>query len=448
MLSWGDGVYAVDGNRTCRARRSRQGEHVKAHLQYGKGTLEFSLPPEADVTIVEPRYVRGLADEAAAITAALRHPIGCAPLANRVKATDTVGIVFSDITRPTPYGTMLPPLLDALAHVPDKNIVLFNATGTHRVNTSEELETILGAEIARRFRIVQNDCGDERAHRTVGMTSKGNQVDILAEFLDCDIRIPTGFIEPHFFAGMSGGGKAIMPGLAGLATVQRNHSAAHMDHPEVRWGITEGNPLWEEVREAALMTDPTAILNVALNRDKEVTAVFFGDFLAAHAEGCGYVRDHAMAPVPNEFDIVVTGNSGYPLDLNMYQAVKGMSAASQIVRRGGHIIMAADCWDGIPEHGQYGQLLSGARSPGELLGQIRAPGFAAQDMWQAQIHALVCEKATVHFHSDNLSPSQIRSAFMEPCADIAARVAELIRSGSGSRVCVLPQGPMTIPYVN
>ncbi len=416
-------------------------------VAYGKRTLDIRLPEGADSTVIRPAFVPGAVDEIAAVRDALRNPIASAPLSDSVRAEDSVGIVFSDITRPTPYHLIIPPILEELAHVPDENIVFFNATGTHRPNSREELVTILGEEVVRRFRIVQNECSAESAHEYVGTTAGGNRIEILREFLKCDFTIPTGFIEPHFFAGMSGGGKAIMPGLASLATVQHNHSVARMDHPNVRWGVTEGNPLWEEVREAALFSDPSFIVNVALNRNKEITRVFAGDFLEAHRVGCEVVREEAMAAVDRPFDLVVTSNSGYPLDLNMYQAVKGMSAASQVLRDGGHIIMAAECWDGIPEHGRYGALLAGAHSPQELLAKLRSPGFVEHDMWQAQIHALVCEQATVHFHSENLSDEQVRTRFMEPVHDIANRIDRLVSDGDVRRICVLPEGPATIPYI-
>jgi nickel-dependent lactate racemase len=374
-------------------------------------------------------------------------PIGMAPMAETLRPTDRVGIVFSDITRATPYELLIPPLLKQLTALPDERITFFNATGTHRSNTREELITILGSEVVNRFRILQNDCTDTASHRFVGSTPSGNRISILSEFLDCEVKVLTGFIEPHFFAGMSGGGKAIMPGLALLETILCNHSASHMDHPQVRWGATEGNPLWEEVRDAALLAGESFILNVALNTLKEITAVFAGAFPDAHRAGCAYVREHAMAPVESEFDIVVTSNSGYPLDLNMYQAVKGMSAARQIVRRGGHIVVAADCWDGIPDHGDYGRLLTNASTPANLLETIRTPGFARQDQWQAQIHAAICEQTTVHFYSDHLTEEQITGAFMEPTHDISVTVTELVASGRGSRICVLPFGPLTIPYV-
>jgi nickel-dependent lactate racemase len=422
---------------------------VKVKLAYGKTDLEIALPDDGSVTVVEPRYVAGLPDEVGAVRDALRQPIASPPLKALVKPSDRVGIVFSDITRPTPNHLILPPLLSELDHLPDEQIVLFNSTGTHRPNTETELRTMLGDEIVNRYRIVQNDAHDQGSHVRVGKTSSGNEIWIHKEFVDCDVRIPTGFIEPHFFAGFSGGGKAIVPGLASLETVMRNHSAANLDSPMARWGITQGNPLWEEVHEAAAMVQPTFLLNVTLNRDKQVTGVFAGDFEQAHAQGCAFAKEKAMIPVLEPFDIVITSNSGYPLDLNLYQSVKGMSAASQVVKEGGSIIIAADCWDGIPDHGEYGQLLREAESLGDLLETIRAPGFQRQDMWQAQIQALICLKADVYVYSHNLSAAQIEGALLKPCRDIEAAVAELLpRYGSGAAICVLPEGPQTIPYVS
>jgi nickel-dependent lactate racemase len=432
---------------------------MKIQLAYGKTGLEISLPDDASVTVVEPRYVDGLPDQAGAVRDALRQPcgigaipqgqpIGSPPLRALVKSTDKVGIAFSDITRPTPNQLILPVLLSELDHVPDEQIVLFNSTGTHRPNTEAELRGMLGSAIVERYRIVQNDAHDRDSHVFVGRTNSGNDVWIHREFVECDARIPTGFIEPHFFAGFSGGGKAIMPGLALLETVMRNHSAKNLDSPMACWGITHGNPLWEEVREAAAMVEPTFLLNVTLNRDKQITGVFAGDFEEAHAQGCAFAKEKAMVPVPEPFDIVITSNSGYPLDLNLYQSVKGMSAASQVVKEGGSIIIAADCWDGIPDHGEYGRLLLEAESLESLLETIRAPGFQRQDMWQAQIHALICLKADVYLYSHNLSDEQIEGALLRSCRDIEATVTELLKKhGPGATICVLPEGPQTIPYL-
>jgi nickel-dependent lactate racemase len=422
---------------------------VRIELAYGKTGLGINLPDGADVTVVEPGYVDGLPDPVGAVREALRQPIGSPSLKAVAKPSDRVGIAFSDITRPTPNHLILPVLLGELDHVDSGQIVLFNATGTHRRNTEAELRGMLGDEIVDRYRIVQNDASDRDSHVMVGRTSSGNDVWIHREFVECDVRILTGFIEPHLFAGFSGGGKAIMPGLALLETVMRNHSAANVDSPLARWGITRGNPLWEEVREAAAMVRPTFLLNVALNRDKQITGVFAGDFEEAHGRGCAFVKETAMVRVQEPFDIVITSNSGYPLDLNLYQSVKGMSAAAQVVREGGSIIVAADCWDGIPGHGEYERLLLGAESLESLLETVRAPGFQRQDMWQVHIQALICQQADVYFYSHNLSDAQIKGALLRPCRDIGATVAELLREyGPGATICVLPEGPQTIPYVS
>jgi nickel-dependent lactate racemase len=421
---------------------------MKVELAYGKTGLEVNLPDDADVTVVAPQYVRGLPDPAGALREALRQPIGSPPLKASVKSSHQVGVAFSDITRPTPNHLILPALLRALDHVPDRQIVLFNATGTHRTNTEAELRTMLGDGIVDRYRIVQNDAADGDTHVLVGRATSGNDVWIQREFVACDVRILTGFIEPHLFAGFSGGGKAVLPGLALLETVMRNHSAANLDSPRARWGITHGNPLWEEIREAAAMVHPTFLLNVTLNRDGQITGVFAGDCEEAHARGCAFVEETAMVPVPEPFDVVIGSNSGYPLDLNLYQSVKGMSAAAQVVKQGGSIVVAADCWDGIPDHGEYGRLLQEAGSLESLLDMVRAPGFQRQDMWQVHAQALICQRADVYFYSHNLSDAQIESALLRPCRDVEATVARLRRRhGPGATMCVLPEGPQAIPYL-
>ncbi len=422
---------------------------MNVRLAYGKTGLDVTLPDGLRVDILQPSHVEALTDQAGAVRDALRHPIGSRPLRELVQPSDTVGIVCNDITRPTPYRTILPVVLEELSHISDGAITLLIANGTHRPSTPEELRTVLGEQIADRFKIVQNDAHDRDAHALVGTTADGNEVWIHKEYLRCDVRILTGFIEPHFFVGFSGGGKACMPGLAALETILRNHCARNMDHPRATWAVTHGNPIWEGIREAALLTLPIFLLNVTLNRDKQITGVFAGDMDQAHERGCAFVRQHALAPVETPYDIVITSNAGAPLDLNLYQAVKGMSAAAQIVKRGGAIIVAADCWDGIPEHGQYKRLLNEAANPRSLLERVRADDSHCQDAWQAQIHAQVCEKADVYLFSRNLTDEQIKGALLKPCRDIAKTVEQLLRVYSrDALICVLPEGPQTIPYIS
>jgi len=421
---------------------------MKIKLAYGQTGLEFDLPNEANVTIIEPKYVDGLPDPAEAIRSALHQPIESPPLKELVKPSDTVGIIFSDITRPTPNHVMLPVLLNEIDHVPDEQIILFNSTGTHRPNSNAELRRMLGDEIVNRFQIVQNDAEDRDSHVQVGTTTSGNDVWLHREFINCDVRLPTGFIEPHLFAGFSGGGKAIMPGLALLETIMYNHRAQNLDSPSARWGIITGNPLWADIHESAAMANPSFLLNVTLNRNKQITGVFAGDFEQAHAQGCAFVKEIAMIPVPQPFDIVIGSNSGYPLDLNLYQSLKGMSAAAQVVKPGGSIIMAAECWDGIPDHGDYKQLLHQAESPAAMLEMVRAPGYQRRDMWQIQIQGLIAQQADVFFYSHNLSDEQITKAHLKPCRSIENTIAELLKKyGPEATICVLPEGPQTIPYV-
>jgi nickel-dependent lactate racemase len=298
------------------------------------------------------------------------------------------------------------------------------------------------------YRIVQNNAFDPTTQLCLGVSQRGQEIWLNREFVECDVKILTGFIEPHFFAGFSGGGKMVMPGMAGQQTVLANHGVKMIAAARATWGVTWGNPIWEEIREIALKVNPTFLLHVSLNRDKEITGVFAGELDAAHAAGCAFVKETAMTPVAQPFDIVITSNSGYPLDLNLYQAVKGMSAAAQIVRPGGAIIVAADCWDGIPEHGLYGQLLRQADSPHSLLDTLNAPGFIRQDMWQAQIQAQIQLKAEVYVRTDNLSPAQIEGALLRPCPHVETTVAHLLQHyGPQASICVLPEGPQTIPYV-
>jgi len=239
-----------------------------------------------------------------------------------------------------------------------------------------------------------------------------------------------------------------MPGMAGLQTVLGNHDAGMIDHPRATWGVTCGNPIWEEAREAALRTEPAFLLNVTLNRDQAITGVFAGALPAAHDAGIAFACRTAMIEVAAPFDIVITTNAGYPLDQSLYQSVKGMSAAAQIVRPGGAIILAAACADGIPEHGLYGELLRSAGSPADVLAMVRAFDPPRQDQWQAQIQALVQLRADVYIYTDGLTDAQVRDALLQPCHDIPALVGDLLaRYGPGARVAVLPEGPQTIARV-
>ncbi|MDI9549277.1 MAG: nickel-dependent lactate racemase [Chloroflexota bacterium] len=421
---------------------------MKVRLAYGKTGLAVDLPD--DVTVIRSQQLPGLADEAEALRKALRQPIGSPPLSQRVKPGDSVAIVHSDITRATPNDRILPVIIAELenAGVRSEDIVLINALGTHRPQTEAELRQMLGDAIVDNYRCLQHDGQNDDELVSLGKTKLGHPVRINRTYLEADVKILTGFIEPHLFAGFSGGPKAVIPALAGAESVLSNHGYHMVGHPNATWGVTEGNPIWEEMLEVALRTEPSFLLNVALNAEQEITGIFAGELRAAHRAGTDFVRRQSMVAVKEPFDVAITTNSGYPLDQNLYQCTKGMRAAQQVVRKGGGIILAGACRDGVPDHGLYAQLLAKGRSPQGVLDMISAPGFGAQDQWQVQIQALVQLHARIFVYSDGLNDEQIRAALFEPCRNILQTVEELRREfGSDARVCVIPEGPQTVAYV-
>lgn len=322
---------------------------MEVNLSYGKDGLNVEVPDDA--VLITPKHIPGLDDEKGRAIESLRHPIGTPPLKEMVQATDTVSIVISDITRPTPNHKMVPWLLEELSHVPRENFIIINGTGSHRDNTREELIQMLGQDVVDSVRVINNNAFDKDTQVYLGRSSYGAEVYLNKAYVQSDFKIVTGFIEPHFFAGFSGGPKGIMPGIAGIDTIMHFHNAKMIGHPNSTWGLIEGNFVQGEATEITQMCKPDFMFNVTLNGEKEITEYFSGDVIQAHRQGSEYVREHAMAGCDDRFDIVLTTNSGYPLDQNLYQAVKGMSAAHKIVKEDGAILCAVECSDGIPDHG-------------------------------------------------------------------------------------------------
>lgn len=418
-----------------------------AQLAYGESRLPVEFPDDR-VTLIEPKSTSGLSDERAAFLNALENPFASAPLLERIGKDDHICILFTDITRATPNDRIIPWLLEALKDHPRDQITLLNQLGTHRPNTTEELERMLTPEVVREYRVVNHEPENEDALTQLGETRSGVPALINRIAVEADIRIVTGFIEPHFFAGFSGGPKGIMPGVAGLQTVMSNHGARNIGDPNATFGKTFGNPLWEELREIALRAGPSFLVNVTLNDDRDITNVFAGDLIEAHQQGCEYVRKAAMCPVDAPFDIVVTTNSGYPLDMNLYQGVKGMSAGARVVKAGGLLILAAECREGVPAGSPLDALLRDCDSPEAILTKLATPGFERPEQWQAQIQALVQAKCETRVYS-SLSDQTLQAAHLKPCHDIGREVARrLDELGTDAWVAVLPLGPLTIPYLS
>ncbi|QQE73946.1 nickel-dependent lactate racemase [Brevibacillus composti] len=419
---------------------------MKTTLLYGKHGLEIEVPD--DSVILEPKNLPGLANDEEAVREALRNPIGCAPLRELVRQEDKVAIVISDITRPTPNHKLVPWLIQELSHVPLENFVVINGTGTHRDQTREEFIQMLGEWVVDNIRVINHHCHEKDELVKVGESRFGCDVYLNKEYVEADFKIVTGFIEPHFFAGFSGGPKGIMPGIAGIETIQTFHNARMIGDPLSTWGNMVGNPVQDMTREINAMCKPDFMLNVTLNREKEITAVFAGELYEAHDRGCAYAKEHAMIRCDHRFDVVITSNSGYPLDQNLYQAVKGMSAAHKIVKKGGAIICASECSDGLPNHGNYASILKMRETPQEILEMINDPGFKIFDQWQVQKQAVIQVWADVYVYS-SLSDEDVRMAKLIPTRDIEKTLAELkAKYGENMSVAVLPLGPLTIPYVD
>jgi nickel-dependent lactate racemase len=417
---------------------------VEVDFAYGTTGRHVELPQDRTEVIV-PAYPAPAPDGRAEVMAALRQPVSGPALRRLVRRGQTVAIAVCDGTRPQPRRTVVPAILDELeGTVRLDDVVVLVATGTHRANTDDELRDMLGDDVLRSVRVVNHDARAAGSLSWVGRLGNDVPVWLNSEWLSADVRITTGFVEPHFFAGFSGGPKLVAPGLAGLETTLTLHDASRIGHPEARWGIIDGNPVQDDVRAIAAATGVTFALDVVLDGAQRIVRAFGGDVLVMHAAACDKARTIAMRPVRQPFDVVVTSNGGFPLDQNLYQSVKGMSAAAQVVKPGGTIVCLAECRDGFPAHGPYRDELAAAPSPRELLETITARRATVADQWQVQVQASIMSWARVIVSTSYLSDAELAEAHLEQTHDPARTVAE---AGATARICALPHGPMTVPYL-
>lgn len=417
-------------------------------LAYGRGHLRVPVVPGS--TVLSPTDEPALRDLEGAVRAALADPLGCAPLAALAAGARTIAISVCDGTRAQPRREVLEPLLDVLDRAGSRaRVRVLVATGTHRANTEEELTEMLGPVVRERCEVLNHDARDPGSLTDLGTVGAGVPLALMSAWVDADLRITTGFVEPHFFAGFSGGPKMVAPGLAGLDTVLALHDAVRIGHPQATWGVIDDNPVHTDIRACAAACPPALAIDVTLDRAKAVTAVFAGELTAMHRAACTAARAAAMRPVPRPFEVVVTTNSGFPLDQNLYQAVKGMSAAERVLAPGGTVVLAAQCADGLPAHGSFAEVLRSAPTPQGLLDLIRSPGFAVPDQWQVQVLARILVRAEVYVHCDGLDVAALAAAHLRAAPDVADTVDRaLAAAGPGARVCYLPEGPQTIPYLS
>lgn len=419
-------------------------------LPYGESAIAATVPDDA--IVLAPAHVDPLPDPAAAVRRALDAPLGRRPLREMVRPGLRAAIVVSDVTRPVPNQVLLPPLLAILeaGGIARRDITIVVGTGLHRPSRPDEHRRFLGDEIMRDYRIVDHDARDRAtmAFHATGPRTVG--VWLNKDYLNADLRIVTGFVEPHLFAGYSGGGKAVMPGVAGADEIMANHSAIMVGHPKATWCTTDGNPIFEQMRDVALKTDPSFTLNVTLDEHKRITGVFAGELRAAHDAAIAQAAAQAVRPIPHLFDVVVVTNMGYPADLNLYQSVKGMSVGAQAVAPGGAIVLVAECREGVGGD-EYVALMRSAGTPHDLLARFESSDHRTlHDQWQVQVQAMVQARADVYLHS-SLDRATTGAAHLQHAPDISAAVADLVAraraAGRPGSVCVMPWGQLTVPVV-
>ena len=409
----------------------------------------FAIPEANYLGTFTAHGEKCVADQRAEIQRALAAPLGSPRLSELAKAARTCVVICSDHTRPVPSRFIIPAMLEELHRGnPALDITLLVATGCHRGTTRQELEGKFGADIVNREKIVVHDCDDTANLTGAGILPSGGRLILNRLAMECDLLVAEGFIEPHFFAGFSGGRKSVLPGIASRETVLANHCAEFIESPYARTGTLENNPIHQDMLFAARQAKLAFIVNTVIDGEKRIIRAFAGNMEAAHLAGTEFCRRQAKVEVPLA-DIVITSNGGYPLDMNVYQSVKGMTAAESVCREGGVIIMVAGCSDG---HGGdcFYQALKAAKSPQELLERVKkVPRDATTpDQWQYQILARVLSRFQVIMYAPECPQGMLRDMMLEPASSPAAALDRaFVLCGSEAKVAVLPDGVSVIPDV-
>src|SRR5437879_18531 len=422
---------------------------MRIHLDYGRTGLDVELPEDRLIGPLAIRPAPPLPDPEGAIVRALREPIGTPPLAEVARGRKDACILVCDITRPVPNKLILPPLLRTLEEqgIARQDIMILVATGLHRPNEGAELEELVGADIARHYRI-ENHHGKELAeHDYLGTTANGVPMYLDARYVRADLKITTGLIEPHLMAGYSGGRKVICPGIAGLETVAVWHGPRFLEHPKADCGIVAGNPVHEENTRIALLAGCAFIVNVCLDGQRQITWVGAGDMIRAWEEGVRFVEGVVKVPVTEPLDVVVTSCAGYPLDTTWYQAVKGLTGALPIVKKGGTIVLAASLSEGLGSP-EFQHLMADNPDLTVFKQRILGKDYFVMDQWQLEELAKVVERCKVKVVSHGLPAEALRRCHVEPAATVEQAVADsLAEYGPAARVAVIPKGPYVLPYV-
>lgn len=422
---------------------------MRVRLDYGRTGLEVELPEDRVVGPLTIQPAPPVENVEARVRELLANPIGTPPLATLAQGKRSACILICDITRPVPNSVLLPPILQTIeaAGVPRDGVLILVATGLHRPNEGAELVELVGPEIAKNYRIENHHGKVLSEHTYLGTTAKGVPVWIDSRYVEAELKITTGLIEPHLMAGYSGGRKLICPGIAALETVKVWHGPDFLEHPKADCGFLEGNPVHEENTRIGRMAGCDFIVNVTLDEKRRVTSVVAGDMEQAFLAGVRFIEKIVKASVPEPCDIVVTSSAGYPLDTTFYQSVKGMTGALPIVKPGGTIIVAASLTEGIGSP-EFQQLFREHASLEQFVQRILGKDYFVMDQWQLEEMAKVCRKAKVKIVSDGLPAATLDGLFVEAAPTVEKAVADsLAEYGPHARIAVIPKGPYVLPVV-
>ncbi len=422
---------------------------MRVQLNYGKGKLAVDLPGGLEVSVIAKPPMPLLPDPAAAMQAALGAPVDAPPLAELARGRKSACILICDLTRPVPNALILPPLLRALlaAGMAADEITVLVATGLHRPNEGAELAELVGDRwVLETVRVVNHFARNDADHALLGTTRGGTVVRLDRRFLEAELRIATGLVEPHFMAGYSGGRKVIAPGVAHRETITTFHSARFMEHAGCANCVLEGNPLHREQLEIMRMLGGAFAVNVVLDDERRPAFVNFGDVVASHAAAVGFARAYVEVPVPRRFATVLTSAAGYPLDRTYYQTVKGMVAPLDILAPGGNIVLASACSEGMGSADYIAaQRRLIAQGPERFLKAISAQRHAAIDEWQTEMQLKPMRVGAVQLFSDGLSAEDRALTGIEVVPSVVAAVRRSVEQSGDPRVAVIPEGPYVVP---
>jgi lactate racemase len=425
---------------------------MKYLMNYGRTGLHLDLPDHWDVTVIGKKPMPVLTDPTAAMCEAFRRPVGSKTLVEEAKGRSSACILICDVTRPVPNGLILPAVIKELlqAGISAEQITVMVATGLHRPNEGAELRDVVGDDwVLETVKVVNHFARNDADHVFLGQTSKGTPIKLDRRFVEADLRIVTGLVEPHFMAGYSGGRKLIVPGVAHADSITRLHTATFLESPSSANCILDGNPLHEEQLEVVKVIGGALAINTVIDELRQPCFVNFGDIIESHLAAVDFMKKYAEIGVPRRFGTVITSSAGYPLDKTYYQTVKGMVGPMDVLEPGGDLFIVSECSEGMgsPDYVEAQRKLV-AVGPAQFLEDLWPKGNAAVDEWQTEMQLKPMRTGTIRFYTQALGKQDLELTGVESFTDLDRfhqAIGRSVERSADSAVAVIPEGPYVVP---